>query len=601
MIKESLSNSATISEAQCNYLCKNSSQFKSDFIPSSLYKDKQYNKKINNPIYEILYHSIPSIIFTLTSDNIIYSINNFGADRLGYCSTDLIGQSIRILGTDSVTDDRKMEDVYQKCLDHPKKIHRWETTLCCKNGSYIFVWETAQMVKDALGNLFISISCQEITEMQTVIDEKMSALTHDKLTGLVNRQAFEQQINSLIKTNQREYCEHALCHIDLDQFKVINDTCGHIAGDKLLFQIAKVLRNCVREYDTVARLGGDEFAILIINCALDEAKRISKKILLTISTHNFIWDEQCLRLGASIGLVQIYTQSKSATQILSAAESACNIAKEQGRDRIHIFRENDPELAKRYQEMQWVAHINQALDENRFRLFYQVIAPIKAKNKGSYFELLLRMVDNNGSIVSPSSFMPAAERYGLTTKIDRWVIRHAIEWLSSDPQRVEHLHRASINLSGCSIEDSDFIEFLIQEIYDSAIPASKICLEITETVAISNVSNAAKSIQRLKNLGCIIAIDDFGTGFSSFAYLKYLPIDVLKIDGMFIKDILENPTNLALVKSINEISHVIGKQTVAEFVETPEILEKLKQIGVDYAQGYAIGLPTPIQNAPLQI
>jgi EAL domain-containing protein (putative c-di-GMP-specific phosphodiesterase class I) len=249
--------------------------------------------------------------------------------------------------------------------------------------------------------------------------------------------------------------------------------------------------------------------------------------------------------------------------------------------------------------MQCVALINKALDKDLFRLYYQDIAALKASTTGSHFEIFLRMTDDENKIMPPSSFLPAAERYGLATKIDRWVIRNAIAWLSSDNERIKCLHRASINLSGYSIDDEDFLDFLIDEIGNCGFSPSKICLEITETTAIANVSGAAKSIQRLKDLGCFIAIDDFGTGFSSFAYLKHLPIDVLKIDGIFVKDILTDATNLALVNSINEIGHVMGKQTVAEFVETPEILEKLKEIGVDYVQGYAVGRPMPIEDAPI--
>jgi diguanylate cyclase (GGDEF)-like protein len=384
----------------------------------------------------------------------------------------------------------------------------------------------------------------------------------------------------VLQSAQGTESEHALCYLDLDQFKVINDICGHIAGDELLRQLSQVLEAKVRRRDTLARLGGDEFGLLMEHCSLRQAGRVAETLQQTIQDFRFIWDERVFSIGASIGLVPIGASSESVTSVLSMADAACYAAKDAGRNRVHIYHEEDIDFARRHGEMELVSQINSALEEDRFHLVSQ-----------------LRMESEAGNTVSPDVFLPAAERYNISVKLDRWVISTAFAWLIGRAEHLEQLHLCSINLSGHSLGDKEFLQFIIRQFEETKLPEAKICFEITETAAIANLENATRFMKTLKERGCRFALDDFGSGLSSFAYLKNLPVDFLKIDGVFVKDIVDDPIALAMVKSINEIGQVLGKKTIAEFVENDIILEKLREIGIDYAQGYGVGRPQRIVAA----
>ena len=438
---------------------------------------------------------------------------------------------------------------------------------------------------------------RDVTDAHHMAQQIAYQATHDVLTELVNRQEFEHRLRRVLETARTEQAEHALCYLDLDQFKVINDTCGHVAGDELLRQLGGLLQQKVRKRDTLARLGGDEFGVLMEHCSLNQALRVANSLREAVEEYRFAWEDKRFNIGVSMGLVPITESSESIIRVLGAADTACYAAKDEGRNRIHVYREDDAELAKRHGEMQWVARIQRALEEQRFHLNFQPISPVNSsRQEGTHYELLLRMQDEEGHTVLPGAFLPAAERYNLATKLDGWVVRTAFEWLGKNPKHLEQLYLCEINLSGQSLGDSEFLELVVRQLRESAIPPEKVCFEVTETAAITNLTSATHFIQTLKGVGCQFALDDFGSGLSSFAYLKTLPADFLKIDGLFVKDIADDPTDLAMVKSINEIGHTMGKRTVAESVENAAILQKLKErgIGVDYAQGYHIGRPKPI-------
>jgi EAL domain-containing protein (putative c-di-GMP-specific phosphodiesterase class I) len=347
----------------------------------------------------------------------------------------------------------------------------------------------------------------------------------------------------------------------------------------------------VRWRDTLSRLRGDEFGILLESCTLDEAMRMAESLREAVRNFRFSWEERVFRLGASIGVVPITADNEDVASILSAADSACAAAKEQGRNRVHSFAENDIELMRRRREMQWAARINAALEEGRFELFRMPILPLQVPETGAHYELLLRMRDENGRIVAPDSFIAAAERYGITPSIDRWVVENALRWLVSEADERARLAMCSINLSGQSLGDDKFLPYVIDQFHRSGLDASKICFEITETAAVASFSQANRFIQALKELGCKFALDDFGTGLSSFGYLKHFPVDYLKIDGSFVREILHDPIDREMVRSINEIGHLTGKQTIAEFAENAEIIQMLRNIGVDFAQGYGVAQP----------
>lgn len=425
--------------------------------------------------------------------------------------------------------------------------------------------------------------------------------THDALTGLTNRREFEYRLQIALERLERNSGRHALMFLDLDQFKLVNDTCGHAAGDELLRQVCTLLQQGLREGDTLARLGGDEFGILLENCPAEKAVEIADHLRKTIQDLHFTWSGQPFNCTVSVGLVHLLPGISTLEEALRSADMACYMAKEKGRNRVQVFHQDDVELSMRFGEMTWVQRIHLALEEDRFSLYAQPIVPLgEGAEEGLHVELLLRLRDEGGRLVPPLSFIPAAERYGLMTLIDRWVVENAFRTLverAQDP-RAEPIGTCAINLSGATIGDESFLQFLTELFARYRIPPQTICFEVTETVAVANLASAIRFINELKDTGCRFSLDDFCAGMSSFIYLKHLPVDYLKIDGSFVKDMLEDPIDRAMVQVINHIGHVMGKRTIAEFVETVEVMEALREIGIDYAQGLAIGAPLPFSRQP---
>ena len=438
---------------------------------------------------------------------------------------------------------------------------------------------------------------RDITEEHELARKLDHQARHDALTGLTNRPAFEDHLEKMIDGINRNGGEHALCYIDLDQFKIVNDTCGHIAGDQLLQKISSIILNKIRQNrDTLARFGGDEFVLLLSDCPVDHATRITEEICKEIQEYRFVYDYKTFAIGASIGVVPINEKIANVNDALRMADNACYVAKEKGRNRVHIYHADDHEMVRRSSEMHVVSKINYALENDGFSLFYQDIKSLTDDGLGKHIEILIRMKDGNGDWITPGFFLPAAERYSIAPKIDRWVVSSLMTWLSNNKPSLDQMEMCSINLSGLSFSDENFSSFVKNEIQSKGVPAKKICFEITETAAIGNLQDAADFIHIMKKFGCSFALDDFGSGMSSYAYLKALPVDYLKIDGMFVKDILVDPIDKAMVKSINEIGHVFGLKTIAEFVENMDIMADLKELGVDFAQGYAISKPSPIDT-----
>ena len=560
-----------------------------------LLQQSQKKLRTSEKRYRVCYDATPAMFFTVNTEGKIHSVNHFGASQLGYCIEELVGTPLAELHAER--DQISVSEYLMTCLNKPNVVQRHEVCKVRKDGTLLWVRESARMIKDLDGEPMVLIVCEDITEARNLSKQLSHQASHDALTGLVNRREFEHRLQRVLETAHINKSEHALCYLDLDQFKVINDTCGHVAGDELLRQVAGLLQAKVRRRDTLARLGGDEFGVLMEHCSLQQATRVANILRELIEKFRFSWETKSFRVGVSIGLVSITKTSKDIAEVLSAADGACYAAKDQGRNRIHVYQQNDAQLAQWQGQMQWVAKINQALEEDRFRLYFQPIIPLERRDdKRDCYELLIRMEDKDGRLVLPGAFLPAAERYNLATKLDRWVIDTAFRWLNSHPRHLQELSLCFINLSGHSLGDPELLQFVSQQFDEMHVPSRKICFEVTETAAIANLPSATHLIRKLRQRGCQFALDDFGSGLSSFAYLKNLPVDFLKIDGLFVKDIVEDPIDMAMVRCINDIGHVMGKQIIAEFVENKAILGKLRQIGVDYAQGYGISQPKAIEN-----
>jgi diguanylate cyclase (GGDEF)-like protein len=403
----------------------------------------------------------------------------------------------------------------------------------------------------------------------------------------------------VLESARGERSEHALCYLDLDQFKAVNDTCGHAAGDELLQQLSGVLQKKLRHRDTLARLGGDEFGALLEHCPLDQAGRIAGDLLEAVRDFRFHWRDKSFSMGVSIGVALLTEATESAAAALSAADAACYLAKEKGRNRVHVYQPTEAESVERHAQMQWVARINQALHEDRFHLCYQPITPLVAPAAGRlHYEILLRMRDEDGQLILPGAFLPAAERYHMSAAIDRWVVRHVIAScaMRHGPAYGEAPPLYAINLSAAALEDAGLVDAIRLGLAESGVPAHMLCFEITETIALSNLHRAASMIREVKNLGCLFALDHFGAGLSSFEQIKALPVDFLKIDGGFIKRIAEDRIHRAIAEAVNRVAHVMAIQTVAECAESQNVLDILKELGVDHAQGYAIQPPQSLEK-----
>lgn len=421
------------------------------------------------------------------------------------------------------------------------------------------------------------------------------AATHDALTDLVNRREFETRVETALLSAHNLARHHVLCYLDLDQFKIVNDTCGHAAGDALLKQISSVLLGCLRGTDTLARLGGDEFGVLLESCSLDRARVIAANLLTAVRDHRFVWNGRAFTIGVSIGVVVITADTGTRAEIFAAADSACYDAKEHGRNRISIYDSSDADMAQRRAEMHWAARLTRALQEDRLVLYYQPYLALGPENSHcQHIEVLLRLLDDSGQLVPPGSFLPAAERYDIMPAIDRWVIRSVFLRYKSLLHEMGAPLTCAINLSGTTLNSDGILEFIQQQAQEFELPPGAVCFEITETAAINNMSQATEFMRKVKALGFSFALDDFGVGTSSLAYLKTLPVDYLKIDGSFIRNIANDSIDRAMVDTINRVGHIMGLLTVGEYAESQSVIDELRSLGVDFAQGYAVARPQPL-------
>jgi diguanylate cyclase (GGDEF)-like protein/PAS domain S-box-containing protein len=542
--------------------------------------------------------SIADGVITTDTDGWVEYLNPVAEQLTGWTTATARGLPMRAILRMVDESTRKLApDPIEMVLREERTIEAATTILLVRNdGTEVPIMQSAAPIRARTGEISgVVLVLHDVSRERQYVAKLSYQASHDSLTGLINRGEFERRLSLALKSAAQLGRHHAVMYLDLDQFKVVNDTCGHAAGDQLMRQVSAVLQRRLREGDTLARLGGDEFGVLLENCAPDNALRIADGLRQTVMECHFAWETRSFNIGVSIGLVNVEDGLFTLTDVLSAADSACYMAKDKGRNRVQVYHAGDSELSTRQGEMEWIGRLQKALEEDRFVLYAQDIVGLDpARKLGDHREILIRMLDERGEIVPPMAFIPAAERYNLMPAIDRWVIRNAFAIIAR--QQADKGHGPgvfAINLSGSSIGDERFLDYVREQLGQFAVSPQSICFEITETAAIARLDKATYFINQLKSMGCLFSLDDFGAGMSSFAYLKHLPVDFLKIDGGFVKDMADDLIDRAMVEAINSVGHVMGKQTIAEFVDGERVIRLLREMGVDYAQGYGIAKPRP--------
>ena len=495
-------------------------------------------------------------------------------------------------------DRESLGDPVQKCLSERKRINLGRRALLLsKQGDREASIElTASPIRAPGGNIAgCVIIFHDVTEIRGLARQMSYQASHDALTGLVNRPEFERRLESSLKSARGEDVGHVICFLDLDRFKAVNDSAGHLAGDNLLREVAALLKEEVRDSDTVARLGGDEFALLLVGCPLEKAIQIADDVCQAVGSYRFVWQDQIFDIGVSIGLVEIGHESGTAENVLNAADSACYVAKQQGRGRVHIYSARDEVVARQRGEIQWLQRLQRALKEDLFELFIQPIVSVAGRvDEGPAVEVLLRMQDESGVRISPSQFLDSAERYQLMSHIDRWVVQATLTALASGVLRLPDNRSCGINLSGQTLGDEDFLEFVVDALDHTGVEPSALCFEVPESAVVNNPDHAHRFISVLHSMGCRFALDDFGSGIGSFANLKHLSVDYLKIDGAYTRDLEHDSVNRAMVAAMIKLARTLDFQVVAEQVEDQASFQAVRQMGVDFVQGYAVERPHPL-------
>ncbi len=549
---------------------------------------------------QITLQSIGDGVITTDADGNIDYINPVAQDLTGWDMRGARDKSITEIMTIINAHTRAtVENPVMRCLKDGRVITLEENSiLISKNSDEVPIQDSAAPIRDRIGNVIGSVMVFHDVSKETRLFRQLSyQASHDALTDLINRREFENRLTTAldaIRGNTED--THALLYLDLDQFKVVNDTFGHAAGDALLRQLSELVQVNIRSTDLLARLGGDEFAVLLERCSEERALEIAEKIRGAVEGYRFEWQGSFTTIRCSIGVVMVTSENADVAELMSSADVACYSAKDMGRNQVHLYKDSDASM--RHEEMKWVSRISSAVEDDRLELFFQPIIGIGKDNGTSrgHYELLLRMRDENGELVSPDQFIPAAERYNLMSTLDRWVVRTALSDLADRDTEGEARYTIAINLSGTSLSEDRFLEDVIKELEKQKLPTGAVCFEITETAAISNLSRVVHFMQTLKKLGCKFSLDDFGSGLSSFTYLKNLPVDYLKIDGQFIRNVVDDSVDESMVKAIWEVGHAMGIETIAERVETKQVLEKLGSLGIEYAQGYYIARPTSVAS-----
>jgi diguanylate cyclase (GGDEF)-like protein/PAS domain S-box-containing protein len=572
---------------------------------SKIARDISEQKKLTADLaqqHELLRVTLMSIgdaVITTDALGLIDWLNPVAERLTGWTSAEAQGQPMDQVFRIVNEETRQLaENPVATCLLQGKVVGLANHTLLLSRcGEEFGIEDSAAPIRNARGEVLgVVLVFHDVTEARRMSGEMSYRATHDELTKLLNRAEFEIRLRRLLQSSHEDHSQHALMFIDLDQFKLVNDACGHSVGDQLLQQVSKLLSESVRMRDTLARLGGDEFGFILDHCSIDQAQRVGRQICERMEQFRFLHDGRRFRIGTSIGLVPVDNRWATTAAVMQAADTSCYAAKEAGRNRVHTWFDSDLAMHARHGEMQWTTRIEQALDENRFVLFGQRIHVLAPEPHGLHAEVLLRMVDADGSLILPGAFLPAAERFHLASRIDRWVLQDAVGWLVSQPD-LDLIDTLCVNLSGQSVGDRAFHRQTVETLATAGDAVCKrLCLEITETVAVTNLADAALFIEQVKALGVRVALDDFGAGASSFGYLKTMKVDMLKIDGQFINALMDDPLDDAAVRCFVDVANVLGVKTVAEYVDRVDVLARIKELGIDYGQGFLLDRPEPLIN-----
>ena len=557
----------------------------------------------NRELLQTTLDSIGDAVITTDTAGIIRWLNPVAERMTGWSKSEAVGQPIaRVFVIINEETRLAAPDPVRACISHGKIMGLADRTLLLsRDGSEFGIEDSASPIVDAAGQVYgVVLVFHDVSEQRRLSYEMTHRATHDPLTGLVNRAEFEARLQRLATAMPSDERGHVLLFIDLDQFKLVNDACGHTVGDQLLKQVSGMMRDCVRSRDTVARLGGDEFGLILENCDVAQAQLIAQKLCDQMEDFRFTHDGRRFRVGTSIGLVPFDDRWHTVAAAMQAADASCYAAKEAGRNRVHLWVDTDAGITARRGDMQWVSRLELALDENRFVLYGQRIEPVGGPSDRLHCEVLLRLVDVDGSLVFPGAFLPAAERFHLATRIDRWVVQEVLSRMETDHEFEQQVGTIAINLSGHSIGDRAFHRLVVERIRAATFDVRKLCFEITETVAVTNFADAKQFIDEVRRMGVKVALDDFGAGASSFGYLKHLPVDYLKIDGQFITGLLDDALDDAAVRCFRDVARVVGVTTIAEFVEREAVRDALGTIGIDLVQGFLIHRPEPLGAMMLQ-
>ena len=541
-------------------------------------------------------HSIGDAVITTDQQGLIKDFNPVAERLTGWSASEAKQQPIAEICRIIDEGDKPLQNPALLAIANGQtRSLNSQPTLVSKTGEKFAVINSAAPIRSAEGDIIGSVLIlHDMTEERRRAKQITWQANHDPLTHLLNRTKFIQSVEEAIADAREHKSQHVLCYMDLDHFKTVNDTCGHAAGDQLLKQVADRWRSHIRASDKLARLGGDEFGMLLYDCDLDRAIEITNSFCTSIQSFRFLYADKIFHISVSIGAVPISGNSLTTEEVLKIADSTCYSAKNKGRNRVQVYYPNDRDIALQSENSRWFTRITQALDNDLFCLYVQTITATQPDSEEQTLcEILLRLKDKaSGKIIPPMAYIPVAERYNLMPKIDRWVITRFLQYLLTHEPLTNTIY--SINLSGSSINDDSFIDFLTAQLQQHSVNPKLLCFEITETMAISNLKKAAEFILGLKKLGCYFALDDFGSGMSSFTYLKHLPVDYLKIDGNFVREAPNDEILCAMLKAINQVGHVMGLKTVAEYVENQAILDKVRSLGIDFAQGYQINRPHPL-------